>query len=262
VKTFTHYHGSDQFRMILRGVEQSVNRVTFGPRQFAFQESGMAYKEGVGGRDEVWGFLVVGDRRGAASTMPLGDNGTYKMDPSPEAREAFEKGYTVFTEMAKNNPGGPKGIPSVATNLGPRRGGMVMGSFADRDGWRRFSDGIEAAAGLWGDRTSGPAQMMLKVEAGHVAIPRLTAQTEIVTVVVEGSCEIDGVRYGCGDMRIQAAGARQGAVTAGPDGLEVVFMIADRRALPAFEDDDEIGAGWKPAFDGFIGELRSALEAT
>jgi hypothetical protein len=264
VKTFTHFHGSDQFRIILRGVEQSVNRATFGPGQFAFQEAGMPYKEGVGGRDEVWALVIVGDRRGAAATMPLGDNGTYKSVPenmTPEEQLAASEGYAMFNEMAKRNPGGPKGIPSVATTLGTRRGGMVKASFADRDGWLRFAPGIEAAAGCWGDRTSGPAQVMLTVEPGRVAVPRLTAATEMITVVVDGSCEIGASSYACGDMRIQAAGSPQDAVVAGPNGVELVFIVADRSCLAALETADEAGAGWKRALTDILGGLESVLAA-
>lgn len=246
-KTYTHYHGSDQFRVILRGVEQSVNRLTFGPGEFAFQEAGMTYKEGLGGKEDVWSFLVVGDRRGAAAQMPLGDNSSHPVDPSKmttEEIEAATKGFALFVEMAKTNPGGPKGIPSVATSLGECHGGFLRGSFNSSEGCEEFGPGVEAILGLWGDRTGGPAELLIKGQAGCVLVPSLTAATETVSLVVGGACRIGASNYGPGDMRFQAAGARQDAIVAGPAGARIVFLIADRRALPVVDGEDTAAALW------------------
>jgi hypothetical protein len=259
VKTATHYHGSDQFRLIVRGVEQSVNRLTFHPGEFAFQEAGMPYKEGSGGAEEVWGYLVLGDRRGAAATMPLGDNSTHKVEMTPERIEEMTQSFSLFTEMAKTNPGGPKGNPSVASTLGHCRNGFLRGSFTELKDARKLSDGVRAAGGLWGDRSSGPAQLIIKAEANNIATPSFTADTEVVMLLVGGSCTIGESHYFPGDLRIQAAGIFQEATVAGPTGAEIIFMIADRRAMPIFAADNDIDTKWGQSFKTIITELEQLL---
>jgi hypothetical protein len=246
--TPTHTHGTDQFRVIMRGAG-AVGRHVLEPGQFAFQESGMVYREGTRARDdEVWTFLVMGDRRGAWAVTNLVDNGDSKYDIPEEMLE-------VFAAAAAANPGGAKGIPGVVTTLGACRQGFLGGSFADarRDGqgWRGLAPGVEAAAAAWGPKASGPVALLLHTAPRSAALPRLSMGTESVFLVVGGSCVVGEAELSTGDLRVTAPDLPLDAVTAGDDGLDALFLVADRRALPAVDGD----AVWQDAIDTLLGDV-------
>jgi hypothetical protein len=220
------------------------------PGQFAFQESGTLYREGIGGRDDdVWSFLALGDRRGALGMVPRGDNGNPKgYDIPEETRKAIEA-------AAASMPGGAKGIPGVVTTLGTCRQGYLSGSFADAgadgQGWRALAPGVDAAAGAWGDEASGPVVLLLHAAPRSVALPRLATGTESVFLVAGGSCEVGEAELSTGDLRVTAPDVALNTVMAGDDGLDAVFLVADRRALPAVDGD----AVWQEAVDTLLGEV-------
>lgn len=242
-RTPTHYHGTDQFRMILKGrAERAISRLKLEARQFAFQEAGMPYREGFGGDDVVWAMLIRGDRRGSAAAAPAADSSERTAEPAPA--------------MASENPGGPAGIPSVATTFGACRNGFLLGSLDMKDGWRGLGEGVQVAASMWGDRASGPLMLMIKGEPGATVIPAFTSATETMCVLAAGSCRIGGAKYELGDLRIQAADAQQEEVTAGPEGVELILLVADRRALPKVAAAD---ARWRAGLDNLVADLVSVL---
>jgi hypothetical protein len=247
--TRTHSHGTDQFRVMIRGTCRAVGRHVLRPGQFAFQESGMLYREGIGGRDdEVWSFLVAGDRRGVLGSMPRGDNGNPKFEFTDEMRKAY-------AAAAASNPGGAKGIPGVVTTLGSCRQGYLGGSFADAgpdgEGWRALASGVTAAVAAWGDEASGPVALLLHTAPRTVALPRLTTGTESVFLVVGGSCVVGEAELSSGDLRVTAPDLPLGEVMAGDDGLDALFLVADRRALPVVDGD----AVWQDAIDTLLGDV-------
>lgn len=242
-RTPTHYHGTDQFRMLLKGrAERAISRLKLEARQFAFQEAGMPYREGFSGEEVVWAMLIRGDRRGSAATAPAADSS--------------ERPAEHALAMANENPGGPAGIPSVATTFGSCRNGFLLGSLDMRDGWRGLGEGVQVAAGMWGDRATGPLILMIKGEPGATAIPAFTSATETMCVLAAGSCRIGGANYELGDLHIQAADAPQEEVTAGPQGVELMLLVADRRALPKVAAAD---ARWGAGLDNLVADLASVL---
>src|SRR3546814_18321753 len=70
--------------------------------------------------------------------------------------------------------------------------------------------------------------------AGERIVPPARWSTEIVTLVVKGSATIDGKPYGAGELRIQREDTPMGAIIAGENGVELVLVVADRRASAAF----------------------------
>jgi hypothetical protein len=95
----------------------------------------------------------------------------------------------------------------------------------------------------------------LDAPAGACAIPPCRAETELVVVVARGVCEIDGQRYGVGDLRIQNAGDLMPAVRSGGDGVGLVLLIADRRCLP------KAGGGGEAAWTARVATLADDLVA-
>lgn len=259
-RTPTHYHGTDEFRIVLKGrAERAVNQHTLEGRQFLFQDAGMGYVEGFSGNEEVWAVLIPGDRRGMASAALAGDiPPPPDIENLPEEHKAAAQAFADLVELAKQNPGGPKGIPSVSTTVGSCRHGFLLGSLDAEDGWRELGEGVQVAAGLFGDRTSGPIMLMIKAGPGAMAIPGFTSATETMCVVAAGSCRIGDSSYEFGDLRIQAADAHQDELTAGPEGAELLLMISDRRALPTVSAAD---APWRAGLDNVVADLQSMLAA-
>jgi hypothetical protein len=265
-RTPTHYHGTDEFRIVLKGrVKRAVNQHTLEGRQFIFQDAGMGYVEGFSGSEEVWVALILGDRRGVATAalpsdipQPEIENLPEEQENLPEEQKAAAAAFAALVELAKQNPGGPKGIPSVSTTVGSCRHGFLVGSFDAEDGWRELGEGVQVAAGMWGDRASGPIMLMIKGGPGAMVIPGFTSATETMCVLAAGSCRIGDAKYEFGDLRIQAADAHQDALTAGPEGVELMLMIADRRALPKVSAAD---ARWRAGLDTIVADLEALLAA-
>ena len=103
----------------------------------------------------------------------------------------------------------------------------------------------------WGEKATGPVVLLLHAAPGSVALPRLTAGTESVLLVVGGSCRVGESELSSGDFRMAAADLPLHPVTAGDDGLDAVFLVADRRALPTVDGD----AVWQDAIDSLLGEV-------
>ena len=121
--------------------------------------------------------------------------------------------------------------------------------------WLR-SGRIAAAAGAMGDPDTGPIVLLTRVDGGGPAFGRFRLASDLVRLVVRGSCAIDGHAYVAGDMRAQIAGTPVGEAVAGPDGLDEVIVVADRRHLvPSATDDPE----WADALTTVLADLHGRL---
>lgn len=216
-----HHHGSDQFRVTLRGEWLLAGRHQPAPK-WSFQESGMVYQEHPRKDSAASLMLIMGDRRGVSPTLAIKKDeetivragGVYEL---PDA----EKPYP--------HPAGNRGIAAIATTSGSARHGFVWGDFDSAP-----------SCGLLGDAETGPVVYMLKGEPGDVVLPPCSAETELVLTVVEGSAIIDNETYLSADLRVQSAGRPIQAVIAGDEGLKAILVLGDRR----FSID--INAGERP----------------
>lgn len=253
----THYHGSDQFRAVIQG-EIHVQRKYLGESQFGYQVSGVPYREGFrgGSTKALWMFAVHGERRGARATM-IGTKGDFDMitfgdDQLDRPVASTDDPYWKMV------PGGSKGIVGLGTTLGSPVGGFVWGSFGEQKGWRSLCPGVSVTAGVLSDRVAGPVILTVRSEAGRSAVPRATYGTEVAFSVIRGSCQIGDRAYVAGEVRIQKAGAVMDAIVSGPDGLEAVLMISDRRMLPQTDTSDAAEGRWPELIDALIMELMPA----
>ena len=186
-RTPTHYHGTDEFRIVLRGrAERAVNQHTLEGRQFLFQDAGMGYVEGFSGSEEVWAVLIPGDRRGMASAALAGDIPQPKIEDLPRSIGRRPRPLRPLSNWPSRTRAGRK-IPSVSTTVGSCRHGFLVGSFDAEDGWRELGEGVQVAAGMWGDRASGPIMLMIKGGPGAMVIPGFTSATETMCVLAAGS---------------------------------------------------------------------------
>jgi len=249
----THYHGTDQFRAIIRG-RWNLQRKQLEAGDFGYQISGVPYREGPGSApDELWMFAVHGEWRGARSTKTRNDG-----IEVPEIGEDQLDRYVDSPDYWDNVPGGSKGIVGLASTLGGAAGGFSWGSFDDGAGWQELSPGVSVTAGLLSDRAAGPIILTLRSEAGRTVVPSAGYDTEIVLAIVRGSCRVGDRTYIDGEVRIQKAGTVMDTIIAGADGLDAVLMIADRRCHPQIAASDT-AAYWPAKLGELTEELTSSM---
>ena len=136
----------------------------------------------------------------------------------------------------------------------PSRLRHVDGSFADADGWDRFGSSSRAVGALLGLPESGPVVVMQRTMAWATSTPAATFPTETFRLVVAGSHQMGGRTYRMGDMRVQPAGEPWPQSVAGPEGLDEVLVLGDRRGARA-ETHGEAGERWSSALAELIERL-------
>lgn len=146
----------------------------------------------------------------------------------------------------------------MSTTLGTSGALYEWGSFDDTETWRPLAEDVVATSGLFGLVESGPILFTIHAGSGRTVVPSARFGTETVYAVIRGSAVIDGRRYEAGDLRIQNTGAALGEVVSGPDGLDMVFVVADRREQPELISDHEDARAWKDAYDAMYSELSAA----
>jgi hypothetical protein len=255
-----HAHASDSFRIILHGTFK-MGPETYGPGEFRFQQGWKPYPgEDVLGDDGLWMAVFMADRRGMRAR--------YVKEPptdSPEANVEIEthryfgriyelRGGDVWYSDDPKDTAGPS---ALASSLGPAKSGKRNGSFADSESWTASHPGTRAAISILGHPVCGPVLVLTATEPNGLVSPQCRFDTEVFRLIVAGACEIGERRYEKGDMRVDRAGELVGPVVAGPDGMQQVFVIGDRRfATPTMESTaDEF------TFDGVIHELLDELNA-
>jgi len=241
-----HHHGSDQFRVISGG-----EWILAGKRQtageYSFQEAGRIYREHPGAGGAAWMLLVMGDRRGTQSTLAV----------EKDKETLFDSGelFGVAVEgLPYPHPAGDRGIPAIATTRGACRNGYLRGRIAAL-GLGETEYG--SLSGVFGDAAAGPIVHILSVSADRIAIPACSVATEMLLLVVSGSCRIGAGRYAAGEMRVQRANAMLDDVVAESDGVEIVLLVADRRAQLVARDGADRLPGW--AYNAE--ELASAVDS-
>lgn len=250
----THYHGSDQFRVVLQG-EYLLMKHRMKAGDFGYQESGRTYREGLSSAaDPCWIFAMHGTWRGARGTQTRGEDGNFNMP------RLYENQLDRFAETTDdpcwwNVAGGSKGIAAVKTTLGPNRGGYAWGSFSETDDWRSMSENVRFTTGMFGLPATGPILFTIKADEGSVVVPSAVCGTEIVCAVIRGSIEIGDKQYQKGDVRIQRDGVPLDAVVSGSEGVEMIYLIADRRHLPQMTDSSPLSQRWSTVLDGLVAEL-------
>lgn len=258
----THYHASDQFRVMVQG-DFNLQRRKISAGDFGYQASGVPYREGLvgGSTEELWMFAVQAVGRGARSTVTRTDGSFVGMTVDVVADDQLDLPVDSLDDPYWDTvAGGAKGVSALALGTGRVVGGFAWGSFSDRQGWQTLSEGVEASIGLLGDKTVGPIIAAMHVEAGKQAIPAAICDTEIVLAIIGGTVSLGERSYGVGEVRIQRASTPLEAVIAGPAGADIVYMIADRRAIPRSTVADATADQLLQRFAELTNELASTLE--
>lgn len=254
-----HMHRSDSFRTFLKG-DFYVGRQIYADGLARLQASGTYYgpeqpgPKAIASSGEIWSLLVFGDKRGHR-VQPADKKYLPMVAAINEVHDPFYRKLGVIRAL----PDESMGETDIRTNLDLQlRRGYADVDPAHAEGWPMIGDAAVAVMTL-GDTECGPLVLGISAAADVSTVPAAIWDTELLIAVVRGSMEIDGTRYGAGDMRIQAAGATLPAMVAGSDGLQAYVVLGDRRgALPAVATTDAAARRWVEAFAAMLAPMSEA----
>jgi hypothetical protein len=239
-----HHHGSDQFRAIVTHSWNLAGR-RLDTGDYAFQEAGTIYQEHPGPRGAASTMLIMADRRGNQATIAL----------RKDAETVFEYDDVYGAPKPDEpypHPAGDRGIAAVKTTAGLCRNGFLRGRIGDLP-----VGGEGTLTGVLGDAAVGPLVHVVRGAAWETVVPPASWSTEIVVLIVRGSAMIGERSYIAGELRVQQGDTAVGAIVAGPEGVELVFTVADRRATVDLRlSSEELAPAWLTA----AGDLLATLE--
>ncbi len=117
----------------------------------------------------------------------------------------------------------------------------------------------KVAAALLGLPDLGPVVFLFSTPAAQVAAPACTFGTEGFRLVVGGSYSLDGRERTMGDMRFQSSDSPWEQIIAGPDGLDEVVILGDRRGASPTVPADPNAQAWARDVDALLDGLRGKL---
>ena len=248
--SFAHAHASDNWRISVRGTT-NMGRDTYEQGQFRFHDGGVPYASDnfAWGPDGGYGIIMFADRRGFA-IRPVKAEIAERVMPEQEAAAAF-----LGIDMQDPCPG----APAIATTMGPTSRAHLDGGFDTSDQWDEIAPGVRLAAGLAGEPACGPVLIFLDCAAGCEAVPTRRIGTETIVAPVAGSVVAAGATLAQGDVRVERADLEHPALVAGPDGAQLVLIVADRRALRSALDDGTVGGALGAALSTVLADLQRDL---
>ncbi|HEY7107172.1 MAG TPA: hypothetical protein VH986_12265 [Acidimicrobiia bacterium] len=257
--TPAHSHSCDSFRIVMKG-ELWVGQERYHHGEFRLQQSGIPYgQDGDAPHAQGnWRIIFFADRRGFA-VRPTNPEARAQMRVAVEAMR--DRYRDVLPEILDADDGGVVGLVTTITTPVSTRG-HIDGTFADVGAWQTLGES-QAAVSLLGLPDRGPVVVLAHTPAAATAAPECTFDTDGFRLVVGGSYERAGTTYAMGDMRFQGAGTQWDRVVAGPDGLDEVIILGDRRgAVPHVDDGDGAARAWRDELDATLARLRADLAAS
>ena len=249
-----HAHASDNWRITLKG-SMPMGPDTYGTGEFRFQQGWKpyGYDHPAVGPEGGWTALMFADRRGLR--MRHVHKATAPSSPQP-VEVATAEWTGIVGDVRSDDPAEGSGPSALVTSFGHVRGSHLDGGFSAAGRWPLVADGTRAIAALLGDQERGPVLVLSTTDADRCSSPEFVVDTEVLRLVVDGSCVVGDRWYGAGDFWLQEAGVPSPGVIAGPGGLREVVVFGDRRrAVPS-----NISDGWTSALPSLIGELSARLQ--
>jgi hypothetical protein len=254
--SFAHAHASDNWRISVRGTT-NMGRDTYEQGQFRFHDGGVPYASDnfAWGPDGGYGIIMFADRRGFA-IRPVKASIAEKVVPAQEAAGAL-----LGIDMQDPCPG----APAIATTMGGTVRSHLDGGFDTSERWEEIAPGVRMAAGIAGEPVCGPVLVFLDCAAGAEAIGAHALGTEVIVAPVGGSVDAAGTALAQGDVRLEEADVEHPALVAGPDGAQLVLLVADRRALSSALDGGTVtgalGTALATVLPNLLRDLPSAASA-
>ncbi len=245
--SFAHAHASDNWRISVRGTT-NMGRDTYEQGQFRFHDGGVPYASDnfAWGPDGGYGMIMFADRRGFA-IQPVKAEIAAKVGPEQEAA-----GSALGIDMQDPCPG----APAIATTMGATTRAHLDGGFDRSAEWDEIALGVRMAAGVAGEPACGPVLVFLDCAAECAALPMRSIASETIVAPVAGSVIAGGSTMVQGDVRLEEAGVEHPALTAGPDGAQLVAVFADRRALRSALDEGAMAGPLAFALSETLAELQ------
>jgi len=254
-----HSHSCDNFRICMKG-ELWVGRERYHHGEFRLQQSGRPYgSDGDAPHPEGnWRIIFFADRRGYA-VRPTNPELRKQYAAATVAATRERLGDVVPELLDDDDPGVVGMVTNLTTPLS--RVGHIDATFADTAGWDDLGDGSKAAAALMGLHDLGPLVLLLSTPGGRVATPACSFDTDSFRLVIRGSCTWAGEDRVMGDMRIQPAGVPWEEIVAGPEGLDQVIILGDRRGAAALVEGGGPAQVWADQLGELVGRMQVRLSA-
>ena len=248
--SFAHAHASDNWRISVRGTT-NMGKDAYEQGQFRFHDGGKPYASDnfAWGPDGGYGIIMFADRRGFA-IRPVKPEIAAKVTPQQEMA-----GEMLGIDMQDPCPG----APAIATTMGGTERAHLDGGFDRSEEWDEIAPGVRMAVGLLGEPTCGPVLVFLDCAAGAEALPTRSIGTETIIAPVSGSVETGPDTLAQGNVRVEEADVEHPALVAGADGVQLVVLVADRRALRTALDDGTVGGPLGDALSTVLVELQREL---
>jgi hypothetical protein len=151
------------------------------------------------------------------------------------------------------------GAPAIATTLGRTERAHLDGGFDTSEQWDEIAPGVRMAAGLAGEPSCGPVLVFLDCAPGVEAVPIRSIGSETIVAPVAGSIDAAGTTLAQGDVRLEEGDVEHPALTAGPDGAQLVLLFADRRALRSSLDVGTLAGTLGTALSAALAKLEGEL---
>ena len=248
---FAHAHASDNWRISVRGTT-NMGRDAYEQGQFRFHDGGVPYASDnfAWGPDGGYGIVMFADRRGFAIRPGEGRDRRDRGAGAGGGRRR-SSGSTCRTRVPVPPPSPPRWArPSGRTS--------TVASTPPAE-WDEIAPGVRMAAGLAGEPTGGPVLVFLDCAAGREAVPVRSIGSDTIVVPVTGSIDAAGTTLAQGDVRVEEADIEHPALVAGPDGVQLVVIFADRRALQAALDAGTMVGALGDSLRTVLPELQASL---
>ena len=248
--SFAHAHASDNWRISVRGTT-NMGKDAYEQGQFRFHDGGKPYASDnfAWGPDGGYGIIMFADRRGFA-IRPVKPEIAEKVTPQQELA-----GELLGIDMQDPCPG----APAIATTMGRTERAHLDGGFDRSDEWDEIAPGVRMAAGLLGEPACGPVLVFVDCAPGAEAVPARSIGTETLVAAVTGSVEAGADTLAQGTVRVEEADVEHPPLVAGPDGAQLVVLVADRRALRTALDDGTLGGSLGDALSTVLDGLQGQL---
>jgi hypothetical protein len=253
--TPAHGHVCDNFRIVMKG-ELWVGRERYHHGEFRIQRSARPYGADGDAPDVEgnWRIISFADRRGARTRFT---NPELRAKVEDDEAIAKQREMTGIDILPANHPGVNGLVTTLTTPWSKVQ--HIDATVNEATDWPEIGDGGRVCVNLMADHEVGPIYIVQQTPPGKMATPALTFGSDVFRCVISGSHLRHGETVEMGDCRFQAAGVPWEAVVAGPDGLDEVVIIGDRRGRRAkVEGEDN---GWTDRIEELVDDLLPGLEA-
>lgn len=253
-----HSHPCDNFRVVMKG-ELWVGQERYHHGQFRLQRTGRPYgRDGDAPHTEGnWRIIFFADRRGHRVRPTNAELRAQYASPEAIARTKEHYGDVLPVVL----PDEDDGVDGLVTTIDKpfSKLGHVDASFEEAGAWEPVGAGGRMAVTLMGVHDVGPVVVVQRTAPGELATPAMTVASDVFRCVINGSGRSGDTTVQMGDTLVQAEGQPWEAVVAGPEGLDEVIIVGDRRGLPPLV----VGPGqdWADTVSQLVDRLQVGLAA-